>query len=69
MKEVNLDEYSSIFLKEQVDGSLLSEFDDVIMKDLGISSKLHRMRLSNFITGKTSARQYLEKDPYVKCFK
>ena len=63
-----MNEYSSIFLREQIDGSLLCECDDDVMKDLGIS-KLHRMRLGNVVTGKASARQYLEKDTYVKCFK
>ena len=50
----------------QVNGEILSECDEeVLSSDLGITSKLHRMRLMKVISGRHSARGILEgEDPY-----
>lgn len=44
--------YRDKFSQEQVSGEILAECDEqVLQNDLGISSKLHRMRLLKVITG------------------
>lgn len=45
--------YQENFKREQVNGEILSECDEeVLTNDLGISSKLHRMRILKVIYGK-----------------
>lgn len=47
--------YQENFKREQVNGEILSECDeDVLTNDLGVSSKLHRMRIMKVISGKLS---------------
>ena len=50
----------------QVNGEILSECDEeVLCNDLGIASKLHRMRLLKVINGHHSAKSILAgEDPY-----
>ena len=38
-------QYVEVFQRERIDGKVLADMDDEMMVDLGISSKLHRMRL------------------------
>lgn len=46
--------YQENFSSEQVSGEILSECDEEVLKvDLGIASKLHRMRLLKVISGNT----------------
>jgi hypothetical protein len=50
---MGLKSYQEKFEQEQVNGEILSECDEEVLKtDLGISSKLHRMRLLKVISGK-----------------
>ena len=50
---MSLKSYQDIFKREQVNGEILSECDEeVLSSDLGVSSKLHRMRLMKVISGK-----------------
>ena len=45
--------YQDNFKREQVNGEILSECDDeVLTNDLGVSSKLHRIKLMKIISGK-----------------
>ena len=47
--------YQDKFVTEQVNGEILSECDEEVLKtDLGVTSKLHRMRLLKVISGKNS---------------
>lgn len=44
--------YQEKFVSEQVNGEILSECDEeVLQNDLGVTSKLHRMRLIKVISG------------------
>ena len=68
LKEMNMDKYSTSFAQEQISGEILSQCDDqVLLEELQITSKVHRIRLLSLIQGHSSARSLL--DPYVKCFK
>lgn len=63
---MSLKQYQGKFKEEQVNGEILSECEeDVLQSDLGVSSKLHRMRLLKVISGRHSARCILSgDDPY-----
>ena len=45
-------QYVEVFQRERIDGEVLADMDDEMMVDLGISSKLHRMRLMKVSTQK-----------------
>ena len=63
---MNLSQYKEAFLQEQVSGEILLECDeDILEKELHISSRIHRIRLMKLIDGKTSARDILDHCPYV----
>ena len=52
LDSMSLDKYRDNFKREQVNGEILSECDeDVLTNDLGISSKLHRIKLMKVISG------------------
>ena len=41
-----LQQYREVFEREHIDGEILQELDDEILeKDLGVTSKLHRIRI------------------------
>ena len=43
-------QYKENFKKEMVDGEVLSEIDEVVLEqELGMKSKLHRLRLRKYI--------------------
>ncbi len=45
-------QYQDKFKHEQVDGEILAECDEAVLtNDLGVTSKLHRMRLLKIISG------------------
>ena len=57
---MNLEQYKETVAREFVDGEILSELDDKSLEnDLGISSKIHRLRLMQIITGSHSAKDFL----------
>lgn len=53
LKKLDLPEYVEVFLKAHIDGHVLLELtDDVLLNELGIDSKLHRIRIMNLVAGK-----------------
>ena len=57
---MNLEQYKETVAREFVDGEILSELDDKSLEnDLGISSKIHRLRLMQIITVSHSAKDFL----------
>lgn len=47
--------YKDSFTKEQITGEILSDLNAEDLRDeLGVSSKIHRMKLMKIITGKPS---------------
>lgn len=66
---MHLQEYANNFIRERIDGPILCTLDELMLQKIGITSKLHRLKLLNVIKGKVSARVYFEHDPYVKCYK
>ena len=60
---LKLSAYSEAFRKEGITGDLLLELDELALEqDLGVSSRLHRLNIMRFITGKYSARSSLQED-------
>lgn len=67
---MTLSQYQEAFMREHINGELLSDCDEnVLQNELGIASKLHRMRLIKVITGRHSAKSILDGgDPYAGRF-
>ena len=45
LEQNKLSKYSAIFQESGIDGDLLLEADDNVLKDLGVSSAVHRNRI------------------------
>ena len=57
---MNLGQYKETVAKECIDGEILSQLDEQSLEsDLGISSRVHRIRLMQIITGSRSAEDLL----------
>ena len=53
LKALGLKQYKKTFRKEKISGALLQEIDEEVLKnELGITSRLHRMKLLRVIDGK-----------------
>lgn len=65
---MDLAHYCEAFAKEHISGEILAELgDDDLQRELGVNSKIHRVRLMKVITGKHSAQNILAGvDPYSK---
>jgi len=53
LDDMNLAEYKNSFEHEQVDGELLVELSKQELEDLGVTKKIHQLRLIN---GSSSAK-------------
>ena len=64
---MELSQHKASFLCECISGEILLECDDDILKDeLGVMSRLHRLRIAKVIQGRHSAVSIVEgTDPYV----
>ena len=52
---LDLTQYKDVFKKERISGSLLQDIDEEILEEeLGITSKLHRLKLMRVIDGRES---------------
>ena len=50
-----MSQYKEVFIEENISGALLKEVDEEILeKDLKVTSKLHRLKLLRVINGKES---------------
>ena len=58
LERMKLAQYKSAFEQESVNGKILLDCDDDILKDeLGVKSRLHRIRLMQLISGETSVTE------------
>ena len=58
---MDLTQYKENFEREHISGEVLIECDeDVLMQELGILSKLHRIRLLKIISGQQSAKDIFD---------
>ena len=59
---MSLGQYRQKIEEEQISGEILLECDDAILsEEIGITSRLHRIRLMKVISGQHSSREVLEK--------
>ncbi len=56
---MGMPQYKPTFLKEWVDGEVFKDLDDEALLELGVTSKLHRLKLKNVITGIHSLDKFL----------
>ena len=50
LDHLNIPQYKDCFRREMVDGEILSEIDEVVLEqELGMTSKIHRLRLMKYI--------------------
>ncbi|XP_019854541.1 PREDICTED: uncharacterized protein LOC109583562 [Amphimedon queenslandica] len=57
---MGLQQYAATFSQELVDGNLFFELDDVMLEeDLGITSRLHRLRMMKIIRGEQNVNDFL----------
>ena len=55
---LQLPQYKEAFAREQMDGEVLLEVDDLVLQhELGINFKIHRVRLLKLISGAHSAEK------------
>ena len=66
LQAMNLTQYQSRFATEGIAGDILVELGDQDLRnDLGVKSKVHRVRLLKIIEGQHSAKKILEgENPY-----
>ena len=57
---MGLQQYAATFSRELVDGRLFFELDDTMLeKDLGITNRLHRLRMMRIIRGDQHVNDFL----------
>ena len=63
---MNLGQYEENFAREQITGEILVELNEgVLEKELGMASKIHRIKLMKVIIGRHSAMSIINgDDPY-----
>lgn len=45
LEEQKLSEYSEVFRRHGIDGDLLQEANDAVLKELGVNNALHRVKI------------------------
>jgi hypothetical protein len=59
LKSAGLETYIDVFKAECISGDILQEIDDsVLSKELGVKSKLHRIRMMRLVGGKFPCSTY-----------
>ena len=60
-------EYQETFIQKSIDGTILADCDEpVLQNELGVSSKVDRIKLMKVIAGEYSTLSILEGDVYVQ---
>ena len=58
---MEMEQYIPKFKEEQIDGPLLFELNDEILEEeLGVSKKVHRLRLMMIITGHQCVTEFIK---------
>ena len=63
MVAMSLGQYCDKILSEHISGEILMECDDAILEEeIGVASRIHRIRIMKLISGQHSAKSLLEKE-------
>ena len=57
---MDLPQYREAFSKEWVDGEVFKDLDEEALQELGVASKLHRLKLMKVITGAYPLDKYFK---------
>ena len=61
LSKLSLDKHRESFKRERIDGSILIELDDEILeKELGMDSKIHRIKLLRVLNGRRAVTALYE---------
>ena len=67
MDAMGLGQYRDKVLEEQLSGEILMECDETILQEeVGMTSRIHRIRVMKVITGQHSAKKLMEKTKKLK---
>jgi hypothetical protein len=62
MELMSLGQYREKILSEHISGEILLECDDAILQEeIGVTSRIHRIRIMKIISGQHSTKTMLEK--------
>lgn len=62
MKAMSLGQYCEKILSEHISGEILMECDDsILQEEIGLTSRIHLIRIKKIISGQHSAKSLLEK--------
>ena len=55
MNKLGISQYKEMFIAEKIDGPIFIELDEeVLEKELGIASRLHRLKILRLLEGRVS---------------
>ena len=61
LEGMNLGQYTAIVEEETLDGEIFMELDeDTLTKELGIASRIHRVKVLKLITGDYDAQTFMD---------
>lgn len=61
LEGMNLEQYTVIIQQERLDGDIFLELDEeTLTQELGITSRIHRLKVLKLITGEYDAHTYME---------
>ena len=59
LERMKLSQYREIFAEQEITGAILSQCTTEVLKmELGVASRIHRLRLFQIITGEISATHF-----------
>ena len=67
LQSIHLDQYATAFEDYDINGELLIEFSDDDLKDIGITSALHRLKISTFFRRLVTRSQEIANRYPVEC--
>lgn len=51
---LGLKQYCEVFKKETIDGAIFVELDEQVLEELGMTTKLHRLKIMRLLDGRQS---------------
>ena len=58
LEKMNLTQYRDAFEQEQIDGIFLSSLDNEMLEEIGVTKRIHKMRLKRIIEGEQSVEEF-----------
>ncbi len=59
LEGMGLSDYKDVVEREGIDGEILAELDEAtLIKEMGVASRIHRLKIMKLISGDYDARNY-----------